>query len=280
LVTTYISVPCLFGQRQQFPPSIPAQRSPVQPSTVPSQSKGFMKIRVEEGKVTADITETPLHSVLLELAERTGVIFEVRGQDNPLVSIHLQHLLLPEAIQRIVSGSNAIFQFGEGEEAAKLALVRVFPRTVPVQQPAIQYLGTGAVTKRNALVETPEQALQVVVSNASVEDREMAIEMLAKSKSEPGIKALTACVSDPAPEIRVAAIEGLAAMGAQAALPEILKSLKDPHPGVRQSAATAVALLGSANNVRDLRPLISDKDASVATAAEVAIRKLSTFGRK
>lgn len=239
-----------------------------------------MKMRVEEGNVTADITDSPLQAVLRELAERTGVVFEVRSQENPPVSIHLQHVSLQEAIRRITSGSNTIFLYGQGEESTQLKLVRIFPRTPPVQQPALVYLGTGAVTKNNNTVETPEQALQALASNATIEDREMAIEVLVKNKGEAAVKALTESISDPAPEIRVAAIEGLAAMGARATLPEILKSLKDLHPGVRQSAVTAVTLLGDAGNLRDLKPLASDKDASVATAAEVAIRKLSSSGKK
>jgi|WetSurSiteA1Bulk_404760.scaffolds.fasta_scaffold09112_2 hypothetical protein len=268
------------AQRPQFPPPLPTQRPQVSPPTVQQQNKGFMKMRVEEGKVTADITDTPLQVVLQELAEWTGVIFEVRSQENSPVSIHLQHVSLQEAIQRITPGSNTIYLYGQGEESAKLKLARIFPRTPPVQQPALVYLGTGAVTKNNHTVETQEQALQALASSAILEDREMAIEVLVKNKGEVAVRALTDSIADPAPEIRVAAIEGLAAMGARAALPEILKSLKDSHPGVRQSAVTAVALLGDAGNLKDLKPLTSDKDTSVATAAEVAIGKLSSSGKK
>jgi hypothetical protein len=53
-------------------PSVPTQR-PVSPGQ--QENKGFMKMRVEEGKVTADITDTPLQAVLRELADRTGTIF-------------------------------------------------------------------------------------------------------------------------------------------------------------------------------------------------------------
>jgi hypothetical protein len=268
------------AQRPQFPPPLPAQRPQGSPPPTQQQNKGFMKMRVEEGRVTADITDTALQVVLRELADRSGVVFEVRSQENPPVSIHLKQVSLQEAIQRIASGSNTIFLYGQGEESAKLTLVRIFPRTPPVQQPALVYLGTGAIIKKNNAAETPEQALQVLASSANLEDREMAVEILVKNKGDAAVKALAGCISDPAPEIRVAAIEGLAALGARANLPEIVESLKDAHPGVRQSAATAVALLGDAGNLKDLKPLTSDKDASVATAAEVAIRKLSSSGKK
>jgi len=267
--------------QRQFPPPLPSQRSRTSPIPEQQQNKGMMKLRVEEGKITADIIDTPLQTVLRELAERTGVIFEIRTQDNPAVSIHLKQVSLQEAIQRIVSGSNAIFQYGDGVESGIPELVRVFPRTPQVPQPSLIYLGTGVVTKANNAVETPEQALQVLSKNdASIEDREIGIEILAKNKGDAAVKALMNCVTDPAPEIRVAAIEGLAAMGARDALPGILKSLKDQHPGVRQSASTAVALLGDSVNIKDLRPLTFDKDVSVAGAAEVAIRKLSSSVKK
>jgi hypothetical protein len=218
--------------------------------------------------------------VLKELADRTGIVFEVRSQENPNVSIHLQHVSLTEAIQRIAGASNAIFYYGEGAESDRISVVRIFSRAAPGPQPSLLYLGNGAITKTNNTAETPEQALQVLASNSSVEDKEIGIEILTKSKSQAAVKALTDCISDPVPEIRAAAIEGLAAMGARAALPGILKSLKDEHPGVRHSAAMAVATLGSAANLRDLKPLRSDKDAGVAAAAEIAIRRLSAAEKK
>lgn len=250
-----------------------------QPGTQP-QNKGTIKMRVEEGMLTADVAESPMQDVLKELAERTGVIFEVRTQDNPLVSIHLQSIPLLESIQRIASMSNAIFLYGQGAESDRLTMVRIFPRSAPVQQPSLIYLGTGVVTKNNNVVETPEQAFHVLTIDASIEDKEKGIEILTKSSSEASVKALMNCISDPAPEIRAAAIEGLAAMGAHETLPIIVKSLKDGHPGVRQSATTAVALLGDSKNLKDLKPLTFDKDASVAGAAEVAIRKLSSSVKK
>lgn len=268
------------GRRPPFEtPS--AQQS--QPGAPAQQNKGIIKIKVEDDKVTADVTEARLQDVLLELAERTGVIFEIRTQDNPPVSIHIQNIPLPETIQRFASGSNAIFQYGEGAESERLKYVRIFPRTPQVQQPGLFYLGTGVVTKNNNTVETPEQAVQVLTTNAgnaSLEDREKGIEVLTKTKNETAVKTLMICIGDPAPEIRAAAIEGLAAMGTRAALPSIIKSLKDSHPGVRQSATTAVALLGDTTNVRDLKPLTFDKDASVAGAAEIAVRKLSSSVKK
>jgi hypothetical protein len=268
--------------------SLPGQvpRSPLQfpPSARQQPSQGakpsFLKIRVEEGRVTADITDSPMQTVLLELAARTGIIFEVRSQDNPLISIHISRIPLQEFIQRMTSGSNAAFFYGQDAESDRIKLVRVYPRTPPIQQPAIVYLGTGVVTKTINTVETPEQALQVVTGNASIEERELGIEVLVKTRSDAAIKALMACISDPAPEIKAAAIEGLAAMGANEALPAIIKTLKDEHPGVRQSATTAVALLGSSENLKDLRALSFDKDPSVAAAAEMAIRKLSATEKK
>jgi hypothetical protein len=253
--------------------------APSQPAR-PAEKVVLLKMRVEERQVTADISDVPLQHVLKELADRTGIIFEVRSQENPNVSLHLQHVSLTEAIQRIAGGSNAIFYYGEGAESDRIIMVRIFSRASPGPQPGLLYLGTGVITKTSNTVETPEQALQVLASNSSVEDKEIGIEILAKSKNNAAVKALMDCISDPAPEIRAAAIDGLASMGSQAALPGILRSLKDEHPGVRRSAAMAVALLGTTGNLKDLRPLSLDKDASVAAAAEIAARRLSAAEKK
>jgi len=265
-------------------PTFPAQRQfPIPPSQLPGakvDKVSLLQMRVEEGKVTADIADSPLQAVLRELADWTGIIFEVRSHENPLVSIHLKGVPVEEAIERITSGNDALFLYGQGTESERITMVRVFPRSAPVQQPGLVYLGTGTITKTNNTIDTPEQALRLLSTNASIQDREIGIGVLAKTRSDQAVKALMDCVSDPAPEIRVAALEGLGAMGARAALPIVLKSLKDAHPGVRQSAATVVALLGDARNLKDLGPLGLDRDASVAAAAEAAIRKLSAAGKK
>jgi hypothetical protein len=215
-----------------------------------------------------------LHKALRELAERTGIVFEVRGEDNPRISVHLYGVSLQEAIQRIASDNNTIF-FYDDEDPARISFVRVFPRNDSVQQPSIIYLGTGAVTKSNDDIDTPEQALLVLSEKASPEAQIKAIEILSQAGGDEAIEALLKALSDMETGIRIAAIEGLAELDAREALTEILKSLKDPHPGVRQSAITAVALLGDETNLNDIRPFSDDGDAGVAAAAETAIQKLS-----
>lgn len=265
------------AQRGRSFPDLPIQRPPQTEAKQPVVIRpAVQNIRVEDGKITADIIDSPIRNVLLEMAERTGVIFEVRTQDETLVSIHLDKVSLQEAIERITSGNNTVFVYDEPPNSDRIKLVSVIPRTTSVQQPGIAYLGTGTITKYRNSVETPEQALQALAGNASVEDREKGIAILVHTRSEMAVKALMNCMFDPAPAIRIATIEGLAGMGARAALPGIVKSLRDQHPGVRQSATTAVALLGDAANIKDLRPLSRDRDPAVAAAAEMAIRKLST----
>jgi hypothetical protein len=261
------------------PQRIPSRATAPQPQ--PGQQPAVQSIRVEEGKVTATITDSPLQNVLRELAERTGIIFEVRSQENPLVSVHLQRVDLQEAIERIVPGFNTIFFFDQSQPASgRITLVQVFPRTDVTPQPSILYLGTGSVTRSNDNIETEEQAFKILAESTDIEAKEKAVEILVTAKSEESIKVLISSISDSAPEIRVAAIEGLAALDVKAALPDILKVLRDRHPAVRQSAATAVALLGTAQNLKDLKPLSTDTDPGVAAAAETAIRKLSTSVKK
>jgi hypothetical protein len=261
------------------PQRLPSRVTAPQPS--PNQLPAVQSMRVEEGRVTAAIVDSPLQNVLRELAERTGIIFEVRSQENPLVTVQLQQVDLREAIERIVPGFNTIFFFDQSQSASpRITLVQVFPRVDVTPQPSILYLGTGAVTKSNDKVETEEQAFKILAESTDIEAKEKAVEILVTAKSDEAIKVLIDSISDDAPEIRVAAIEGLAALDVKAALPDILKALKDKDPAVRQSAATAVALLGNAQNLKDLRPLNTDTDPGVAAAAETAIRKLSSSEKK
>ena len=261
-----------FQQRRPFPP--PAQNPPA------NQLPAVLSIRLDDGRVTANISNSPLQTVLKDLAERTGIIFEVRSQEDPLVSVHLNGVTLEEAIERITPGYNTIFLYDKDPQPKRITMVQVFPRVDSDVQPGIAYLGTGAVTKTNDSLENAAEALSVLAESDNVEVKEKAIELLVGTRGEEAVKALIEAVSDPATEIRVAAIEGLAALNAQAALPSILTCLKDRQAAVRQSAATAIALLGTAQNLQDLRPLSKDKDAGVAAAADTAIRKLSTSIKK
>jgi hypothetical protein len=237
-----------------------------------------MRVRLEEDQFTAEIRATPLQKVLHEVADRTGVIFEVQSQDNPLISISLYRVGMQEGLQRILAAQNSIFYFFEdAARQGRIEFVRVFPRGNQPEQPSLLYIGTGAVTKSgDDSVDTPEQALKVLAESRNLEARQKAVEVLGTTGGDVAVMALAAALLDSAPEIRAAAIEGLAGLNARAALPGIIQSLKDGHPGVRQSAITALALLGDSGNIKYLKPLSRDRDASVAAAAEVAIRQLSS----
>ncbi len=261
------------------------QRRPMRPPTVPgppsSRLPAVLSLRLENGRVTAAIANSPLQTVLKDFADRTGIIFEVRSEDNPDVSVNLYGVSLEEAIERIAPGFNTILFYDQNSsDSTRIVMVRVFSHADKDPQPGIVYLGTGAVIKTNDSLETAEQALKALEESKDTEIKERAVEILVNAKGEEAIKALIKAVADTDPAIRVAAIEGLASLNAQAALPGILKSLRDRHPAVRQSAATATALLGTAQNLKDLKPLSADRDAGVAAAAETAIRKLSTSARK
>lgn len=233
-------------------------------------------MRVEDDHVTAEIRNTPWQRVLEELAARTGIIFEVQSQENAPLSLTLFRADLQEAVQRIVGDRDTVLYYGTAQNQNRLQFVRIAPRKDVPAQPSIRYIGTGTITNSGEdLIDTPDQALKVLVESQNIDARQKAIEVLLADKSDLTYQVLLAELGDPAPEMRVAAIEGLASMGSHSALPLILLSLKDRNPGVRQSAVTAVALLGDADNLKQLRPLVRDPDANVAAATEMAIRKLS-----
>jgi hypothetical protein len=277
ILVMLIICPALPAQRpgMRFPPDRPmAPSAPNQP-----ENKAYtLKFHVDETGLTTHVVNCPLQIVLEELAERTGIIFEVRSQDNYLVNLHLKEPLnLAAAIKRIASQSNIVLVYDRDESLPqRIKMVKVLPMGSTLPQPSVVYFGTGVITKNNDEIETPEQAIKILQEGKEIGLREKAIVFLVSAKNEGAGEALVKCLSDQAPEIRVAAMEGLAALNDRNALPAIIKILKDSNAGVRQSAATAVSLLGDYSNIKDIKPLSSDKDPSVAAAADMAIRKLST----
>jgi hypothetical protein len=137
---------CISAPAQRLPRRNPPVRSP---SQQPEPGPAVLDMRVEEGKVAAEIINCPMQTVLKELADWTGIQFEVRSNDNPPVSVRLYGVSVQEAIQRIASDDDTVFTYVGGKPGAEdISFVRVFPRTKPVQQPGIIYLGTGVVTKK------------------------------------------------------------------------------------------------------------------------------------
>ena len=146
--------------------AMPAQGTPFQLPKAPmpasgmqqSQQPAVLSMRVDEGRITATIVDSPLQNVLTDLAARTGIIFEVRSQENPLVSVILHRVSLQEAIQRMAPGSNTIYFYGNNQgDPDRITLVRLFPRSNTSPQPSILYLGTGAITKGNDIAESSLQ---------------------------------------------------------------------------------------------------------------------------
>ena len=146
--------------------AMPAQGAPFQRPRAPMPVSGMqqyqkpavLSMRVDEGRITATIVDSPLQNVLADLAARTGIIFEVRSQENPLVSVNLNRVSLQEAIQRIAPGSNTICFYGKNQgDSDRITLVRLFPRMDTSPQPSILYLGTGTITKGNDIADSPSQ---------------------------------------------------------------------------------------------------------------------------
>ena len=172
-------------------PNMPNMPFP-QPQAQPGQQDtkaSVLKLYVDETGVTAEILNCPLQTVLKELAEKTGIVFEIRAQDNLPVNLRpSQPVELTEFIKRMVSGSNTQF-FYRQDDSQRIAMVRIFPRT-ELPQPSIVYLGSGAVTKSNDTFFNSEQAIKALRENKDIESREKAINYLASNKSEGAAEVL------------------------------------------------------------------------------------------
>jgi hypothetical protein len=242
------------------------------------QKPMVLKMRVDNSLISLEIADCPMQYALREMADRTGIIFKVRNQDNQLVSAQAQKISFEDAIKLITPGRSVVYDYGDTNNPQHLTGASIFSRVTTagaVQQPEFVYLGNGRITKVNDDFSMFQQASMVLSGNALPDVKKSAIGYLVQNKSAESVKILTGALSDPTPEIRIAVIDGLARLDAHDALPTILKSLKNENSGVRQSALKAVLQLGDATNVKDIEHLKTDKDPMVAASAESTIRKLS-----
>jgi hypothetical protein len=264
----------IFGGGMPVFQDIPDPFAPefLMPGQAQEQKPCVFKISVVDSLITADIADCPMQTAFQDLSERTGIIFRVVSQDDPIVSARIRNADVRDAIQQMAPGHNIVFYYDENFPEY-LIMAQVFPRIRIVLRPELIYLGTGAVTKID--IDTPEQAIKALAEDSHLDTKEEAVDILFQNKSDEGIKALRSALSDPEPQIRIAVIAGFAALGVREALPGIVKCLKDENPEVRQSAITAVAMLGDARNIKDIEPLKADKDLNVAISADKAVRILS-----
>jgi hypothetical protein len=108
----------------------------------------LLRMQIKDGKVSASVRAAPLQQVLEEFAARSGIVFQVQSQDNPLVSITLQEISLQEAIQRIAPADDLIFYHGQDSSGqSSIQLVKIYPRAEVPLQPSIRYIGSGVITK-------------------------------------------------------------------------------------------------------------------------------------
>jgi hypothetical protein len=279
------------GSDQGFGRGPSVFQNPTSPNAppLPSEAKKksdkppVLKLRVADGLISVDVSDCPMQTALQEMADRTGIVFKVRQEDNPLVTAKSQKITYEEAIKLLTPDHSVAFYFADEQNPERITAAAVHPRLAPTEasvDPEYAYLGTGVVTKANDEVDTPEQAMKALAENARLEVKKAAVDILAKNNKPESITALTSALSDPAPEIRIAAINGLAGLHAQEALPGIVKSLKDENAGVRQSAVKAVGELGDASHLKDIEHLKTDKDPAVATVVGKTIRKLSAAPEK
>jgi hypothetical protein len=135
-----------FGQNQRPPNSRPAsaQNQVNNQASIPL----LLRMQIKDGKVNASVRAAPLQKVLEELAARSGIVFQIQSQDNPLVSIVLQEISLQEAVQRIASADDLIFYQGQDASSQNtIQLVKIYPRGEVPLQPSIRFIGSGAITK-------------------------------------------------------------------------------------------------------------------------------------
>jgi hypothetical protein len=139
----------------------------------------------------------PLQQVLAELGTDRNH-FPDRIPGELLVSISFFPCGL-SGRPAVDSRRNSISYYSRDESGQNLlTFVRIIPRNPKSGAPSLQYIGTGAITKRGTdVIDSPDAALTVLAESTDVTARQKAIEVLVASKGPTTIPALKLALSDP-----------------------------------------------------------------------------------
>lgn len=210
--------------------SVASQTLPTQDAT----GRPTFEVAVKDGRISLRAQRAPIEMVLEEIARQSGIAAHGTGRLNGLgllVSIHVDDVLIEQALRQVVVDLDAFFFYGaSGDQPASLKGVWVYPKGggasfAPI--PAAEWASTLEL----------EQSLR----DLDPEVRAEALESLVERKGEKSIDAVLEMLNDPDDYVRARALDVASTAGVEIPADRLRTLLGDPGEDVRRFALRGFA---------------------------------------
>lgn len=222
----------------------------------PAKTGGEPNVRIERGRISAEIPEMPIAKVLAEVARSSGAVILVRGELGLTRPQSFTDMPFREGLERLVAPNNLLMEFAPTASgvASRVIRIRVFGDGAGIEK-AIEPAEIGAdkplpATTNKASPEGAEAAGKFDGNLGWAYDDGTTLPPLAMrvrkvgsifpASGNEGLIALGDVIeNDPDTQVRVAALRALAAFPSESAYPLLQTGLADESPEVRLAAVNA-----------------------------------------
>jgi len=249
-------------------------------------------IRVENGLLQVSVNNTPLIDLLEELADQTGIGFEIYADADRKITAKYDNIPLEEGLKRILRPNNHIILYaGKNSPAKKPKIYKIIiydqsggssgqgirrqptkpgnremdDRTVPMNMEKTDEMET----------EKPIEEYAKQLNDADPDVREEALTDMAEEYGEAALIYLEkALIHDGNDEVRSTAAEEIGDLENVRGIEILAKGLNDPDEDVREAVVEALGNIGGKNALPVLRRAVKDKNEDIREAAADLIEEI------
>jgi hypothetical protein len=233
------------------PPGPSAVMSPAAP---PAAGRSEVDVRIDRGRITADVGQVPIADILSRVGRDTGAAVLIRGDLGTTRPQSFANAPLLDGLERLVAPNHLVLEFGPvrggGDVEPRLLRIRVFgmgTATDPNPEPlAIATHGkAGGLPEVARLTPTFDGRLGWDYADAArlppLAQRVRRIGGIYAVSGEAGLAALRMVLeADPDATARSAAVRAAGAFPYEAVMPLLQQALTDESPDVRLATVAAI----------------------------------------
>lgn len=218
------------------------------------ETRGEMRLTVDEGLVSLTARNVPLQDVVQEVAARYELRLVQHVELDRLVSIEVHRLTLPDTLDELLE-----------DESYQLyrAVGRVDGPDVGKPIPGTLWV----FSQGSALTAAATAYFEVVVLEGQASEKKEAILNLRRLGTPDAVQALSLALGDEDARVRNAALDALSQIGGDEALAVIASASVHSDPRERGAAAYALAMAGGYSSIEYLNLALHDANPLVRAAA-------------
>jgi hypothetical protein len=250
-------------------------------------STGHLHVEIVDEIVTVKALDGAVKDLLEEIARQCDLVIDLHGPLDERVTIEIERLPLPQALDRILRGRNFVLRYFDPSSDPATA-ANAYPNKLwifskgPGNHNAPPENGDAAFTREGVEGARAQEAnaslvrLSLALADDEAKVRLEAVSELASIGSDQAAAALAAALSDSDPSVREEAVCGLGEIGDETDLEILEQALMDPDLRVREAAVEAVTDIGGDDSARTLAFALTDVAPSLREDAVYALREIGS----